>query len=238
MFMGTEWSQSQASLRTPWRFWKTQFCPGCILSKQIFSLSVPALRISYATESLLEQSPSMHWYGTACQHPDARTVSCWPVLKSKWGEKKSISDNGTVMLDSLAWSIFFYLFVLVMGTGHDVFQGDTRTSTHLLLFVLQQLLMVEAESACLTDISRLVLGRSFCFIFTLALIYGNSKPLESLNNRIGLGEPLASHSSYSLIELLLEVSSCVYVSHDSSSQFPSHLLTEGEGWYRTIKKPH
>lgn len=108
MLMGTEWSQSQASLRTPWRFWKTQFCPGSILSKQIFSLSVPALRISYATESFLEQSSGMHWYGTACQHPDARTVSCWPVLKSKWGEKKkSISDNGTVMLDSLTWSIFF-----------------------------------------------------------------------------------------------------------------------------------
>lgn len=152
MLMGTEWSQSQASLRTPWRFWKTQFCPGSILSKQIFSLSIPALRISYATESFLEQSPSMHWYGTACQHPDARTVSCWPVLKSKWGEKKkSISDNGTVMLNSLTWSIFFYLFVLAMGTGRDVFQGDTRTSTRILMFVLQQLLMVEAESAYLTD---------------------------------------------------------------------------------------
>lgn len=153
-------------------------------------------------------------------------------------KKKSISDNGTVMLDSLTWSIFFYLFVLAMGTGRDVFQGDTRTSTRILMFVLQQLLMVEAESAYLTDISRLVLGRSFCFIFTLALIYGNSKPLDSLNNRIGSGQPLASHSSCSLIELLLEVSSCVYESHDSSSQFPSHHLTEGEGWYRTIKKPH
>lgn len=38
-----------------------------------------------------------------------------------------------------------------MGTGRDVFQGDTRTSTHTPLFVLQQLLMVEAESAYLTD---------------------------------------------------------------------------------------
>lgn len=87
----------------------------------------------------------------------------------------------------------------------------------------------------LQTLSRLVLGRSFCFIFTLALIYGNSKPLDSLNNRIGSGQPLASHSSCSLIELLLEVSSCVYESHDSSSQFPSHHLTEGEGWYRPLK---
>lgn len=112
MLMGTEWSQSQASLRTPWRFWKTQFCPGSILSKQIFSLSVPALRISYATESFLEQSSGMHWYGTACQHPDARTVSCWPVLKSKWGEKK----NQSLIMEQWCltlWLDQFFLFICV-----------------------------------------------------------------------------------------------------------------------------
>lgn len=111
MFMGTERSQSQASLRMPWRFWKTQFCPGCILSKQISNLSTPTLRISYATESLLEQSPGTHWYSTACQHPDVRTVSCWPVLKSKWGEKKNqslIMEQGCLTL----WhDQFFFIYL-------------------------------------------------------------------------------------------------------------------------------
>lgn len=176
-------------------FWKTQFCPGCILSKQISNLSTPALRISYATESLLEQSPGTHWYSTACQHPDVRTVSCWPVLKSKWGEKK----NQSLIMEQWCLTLwhdhffFFYLFVLGMGTGRDVFQGDTRTNTHThFCLSFNNSWWWKLSQHILQTLSRLVLGRSFCFIFTLALIYGNSKPLDSLNNRIGLGQPLAT----------------------------------------------
>lgn len=59
--------------------------------------------------------------------------------------------------------INFFLFVLGMGTDRDVFQGDTRTSTHTPLFVLQQLLMVEAGSAYLTDTQQVGSWQVFLF---------------------------------------------------------------------------